>query len=267
MALTKTQVAMLDATGTPSSSTFLRGDGSWNAPPQSKQLQSISASVASNTLTISASALTLDFRSTTATDGAATTISGTPSNLVVPANQAYNVGTSGVTNRYAVLCLNNAGTLVLGLSILSGGVKLDETNFLSTTSTTLNTGTTIYSTVTASNLAYRVIGFIDIAYTSGTGYNVAPTLVQGYGGNALNSMASLGYGQTWQAVTRTGGTTYYNTTGKPILLNFCSGTGVSVTIAGLANFGGGTQVHTYIIPAGASYVLNATPTVNTSELR
>jgi hypothetical protein len=35
MPLTKTQVAMLEATGTPSSSTFLRGDGSWNAPAAS----------------------------------------------------------------------------------------------------------------------------------------------------------------------------------------------------------------------------------------
>jgi hypothetical protein len=32
MPLTKTQVAMLEATGTPNSGNFLRGDGSWNAP-------------------------------------------------------------------------------------------------------------------------------------------------------------------------------------------------------------------------------------------
>jgi hypothetical protein len=77
----------------------------------------------------------------------------------------------------------------------------------------------------------------------------------------------LGDGQTWQAVTRTAGTTYTNTTGRPIALNFCSSGGVSVTIAGVTSFGGGTQVQTYIIPTGATYILSATPTVNTNELR
>ena len=35
MALTKVQAGMVEATGTPSSSTFLRGDGTWSAPASS----------------------------------------------------------------------------------------------------------------------------------------------------------------------------------------------------------------------------------------
>lgn len=37
------------------------------------------------------------------------------------------------------------------------------------------------------------------------------------GGQALASFSGLGYGQTWQVVTRNSGTIYYNTTGKPIV--------------------------------------------------
>ena len=232
-------------------------------------IQSLTASVASNILTITTGALSLSFRSTTATTGTVTTVSGTPATLNVPAAQSFGIATTGVTSRYAVLCLNNAGTLILGLSPLRGGVQLDETNFLSPTSTTTNTLTTIYSTATASNLAYRVIGFVDIAYTSGTGYSVAPTLVQGQGGQALASLDSLGYSQTWQTVTRTSGTTYYNTTGRPIFFTCYtagSGAGTNITaningtgafIIGYCNLPSGTAVteaHT-IIPAGASYVI------------
>jgi hypothetical protein len=234
-------------------------------------IQSITASVAANALTISTGALFLNFRSTTATTGAITTVTGTPANLVVPANQAYTVATTGVTNRYAVLCFNNAGTLALGLSILSGGVQLDETNFLSPTSTVTNTGTAIYSTITASNLAYRVIGFVDIAYTSGTGYSVAPTLVQGQGGQALGAMSSIGYSQTWSNVTgsRALGTTYYNTTGRPIMVYVrCTITSVGnvavLTInSAVNNVGGNAAANGYgstttgIVPPGQAYVVPA----------
>lgn len=230
------------------------------------QIQPISASVAANALTISASALVLDFRSTTATSGTITTVSGTPANLTVPSNQSFGIATTGVTNRYAVLCFNNAGTLALALSPLQGGVQLDETNFLSPTTTVTNTLTTIYSTITASNLAYRVIGFVDIAYTNGTGYSVAPTIVQGCGGQALSAMSSIGYGQTWQNPARSASTTYYNTTGKPILftvagsLSGASGS-ITVTVNGVtasrpywtgASWQGPVTA-TAIIPPGASY--------------
>jgi hypothetical protein len=269
MALTKTTVAMLEASGTPDSTSFLRGDGSWNSPPQSKQIQSITASVASNILTISTSSLTLDFRSTTSATGTATTITGTPASLAIPASQSFGIATSGVATRYAVLCVNNAGTLALAFSPLQGGVQLDETNLLSVTSTPTNTLTTIFSTITASSLAYRIIGFIDVAYTNGTGYATAPTLVQGIGGQALAAMSSIGYGQSWQTVTRTSGTTYYNTTGKPIFFTcYTAGSGTGTNIQANINGGGNfiigycnlpsgvavTEGHT-LIPAGASYVI------------
>jgi len=245
---------------------------------------SITASVASNILSVSLSSCALDFRSVTATTGTITTVAGTPATLAVPASQSFGISTTTVSNRYAVLCFNNAGTLALGLSPLQGGVQLDETNFLSPTSTVTNTLTTIYSTISASNLAYRVVGFIDIVYVNGTGYSSAPTLVQGYGGQALSAMSSLGYGQTWQDLTasRAIGTTYYNTTGKPIYLYITGAAnttgyfvmqinGVTVATSQQAYTNGTYLTLDIIVPPGVSYSAvvggNSPSIVRWSELR
>jgi hypothetical protein len=66
----------------------------------------------------------------------------------------------------------------------------------------------------------------------------------------------LGVGQTWQSVTRASGVTYTNTTGRPILVSFYTGTatpgnafvnGVGITTsASASNF-------TFVVPAGATY--------------
>ena len=183
MPLTKTQVAMLEATGTPSSGNFLRGDGSWNSPV-SKQIQSISASVASNALTISASALTLDFRSTTLGNGTVTTVTGTPANLVVPASATLGT-VNNVQSRLIVIALNNAGTIELAVVNMSSNIQLDETNLATTTA--ISSGSTsasvVYSTSARTSLAYRVIGSIDSTQTTAGTWAAAPSLIQGAGGN------------------------------------------------------------------------------------
>jgi hypothetical protein len=240
-------------------------DGSVQASAGAPQIITVAASVATNVLTVTLNPCSLAFRNASATVGTSQTFNvATALTLNIPTNQSYGVSTTGVVNRYAVLALNNAGTVVLGLSILSGGVQLDETNYLSTVSTALNTGTAIFSTVTASNLAYRVVGFVDIAYTSGSGYSVAPVLVQGVGGQAFASMSSLGYGQTWQAVTRTSGTTYYNTTGKPIILsvnasvvgNYQIAVNGVVAVSGLPTASSNAAI-TAVIPTSSSYVVTS----------
>jgi hypothetical protein len=230
---------------------------------------SITASVASNILSVSLSSCVLDFRSTTAATGTVTTVAGTPATLAIPANQSWGISTTTVSNRYAILCFNNAGTLALGVTPLQNGVQLDETNLLSPTSTANNTTGVIYSTISASNLAYRVVGFIDVVYVNGTGYSTAPSLVQGYGGQAISAMSSLGYGQTWQSPSRALATTYYNTTGKPIFVNinyalsatgghgcdFIVGGVTLVTMRNNASSSGNFPLSS-IVPPGASYILN-----------
>ena len=86
--------------------------------------------------------------------------------------------------------------------------------------------------------------------------------------------SSLGWGQTWQAVTRAKSTTYYNTTGKPIYGQYNGAiannntynliiNGLTVCVAFATNpivFG--------LIPPGASYSLTGAATPSTSfELR
>ena len=87
---------------------------------------------------------------------------------------------------------------------------------------------------------------------------------------ANNALAGGHYGQTWQAVTRVAGTTYYNTTGKPIVLSK-SFTGTGPTMLVTISINRGTPfdfarhssgnaatpqiVGNCIIPNDASYLL------------
>ena len=89
------------------------------------------------------------------------------------------------------------------------------------------------------------------------------------------SVNGLGIGQTWQAVTRTTGVTYTNSTGKPIFLIISAvatpGT-ITMTIAGTlvstyTNPSGVGVGGAWIIPNGATYVYGGTGTANFSELR
>jgi hypothetical protein len=166
--------------------------------------------------------------------------------------------------RLVVLAINNAGTAELAVVNISGGNQLDETNLITTTAITsgATSASTIYSTSARTSVAYRVVGFVDITEATAGTWATAPSTIQGIGGQVLATLSSIGYGQTWQSVTRTSGTTYYNTTGKPIMfnlsLNVSSGAnlvvgGVTITrtASGTANYGNFSA----IIPPGFSYVL------------
>ena len=73
----------------------------------------------------------------------------------------------------------------------------------------------------------------------------------------------IGVGQTWQAVTRTAGVTYTNSTGRPIMLSIniaaTPGSNIQLTIDGVSGIGlvstnqTGTLSTTAIIPAGSTY--------------
>jgi hypothetical protein len=250
----------------------------------SSKIQSISASVAASALTITAGVLALDFRSATLTSGTVTTVSGTPANLVVPSTATLGT-VSAQQSRLVVLALNNAGTIELAVVNISGGNDLTETGVISTTaiSVTANAANVIYSTTARTGVAYRVVGYIESTQTTAGTWAAAPSTIQGYGGQALAAMSSLGYGQTWQNVTgsRALATTYYNTTGKPItvsvyLINDFDTT-PQITINGellyLArlNVAGGGGAGSAIVPPGHSYMVNVglgTPTlIAWNELR
>jgi hypothetical protein len=79
---------------------------------------------------------------------------------------------------------------------------------------------------------------------------------------------SVGYGQTWQTLTgsRTSGTTYYNTTGKPIFVNIAITAGsLTVVVDGVTLSTGAIYNCSFIVPVGSSY--SATYTGIWTELR
>ena len=251
----------------------------WSTPSSSVQIQPISASVSANALTISASALTLDFRSTTLGSGTVTTVSGTPANLVI--SSGSTLGTvSAQQSRIIVIALNNAGTIELAAVNISGGTNLDETTLISTTAEggagAADSATVVYSTTARTSLPFRVVGFIQSTQATAGTWATAPSTIQGYGGQALAAMSSLGYGQTWQNVTgsRAVTTTYYNTTGKPIIV-FISGnsTGFSSFSTGGISFPFTTNTSTvgagtFIVIPNASYSVTSITTItNWNELR
>jgi hypothetical protein len=167
--------------------------------------------------------------------------------VVVPATATLGT-VSAQKSRIVVLALDNAGTIELAVVNISGGTNLDETTLISTATIAAasNSATVVYSTTARTSLPFRVVGYIESTQATAGTWATAPSTIQGYGGQALAAMSSLGYGQTWQTVTRTSGTTYYNTTGKPIkwvpVIN--SSTTMTLTIGGvsLGPFNSGTTV-------------------------
>lgn len=232
-----------------------------------RQLQPITAVIASNAITITPSALSLEFRNTTLTNGAVSFVEGTPTALVIAATDSFGLVTAAGNQRIAILAINNAGTIELAASALAGGVSLDETGVI-TTATAATLGTHIKAANVRTGVAYRVIGFVDATFTTATGWG-SLALVRGTGGQALASMSSLGYGQTWQNVTgiRVVGATYYNTTGRPIFVNIVASNslvngqsqllvgGVIATLCSTEN-AGVAATFSAIVPPGASYILS-----------
>lgn len=210
------------------------------------KIQPITASVGSNALTITINPTVLDFRSTTLGSGSVTTVS-IVSAISMTVSSGSTLGTlNGIQSDLAVLAINNAGTAEVAVVNIAGGVDLSETGLISTTAEGgaggADSATTIYSATARTNVAYRVIGIIRSTQATAGTWATAPSLIQGAGGQAFTSLMSLGYGQTWQDVTgsRVSGTTYYNTTGKPIIARLqCN---VSATPWSAAISVNGTQV-------------------------
>ena len=229
-------------------------------------IQPVTATVASNALTVGINATSLQFRSATLTTGVPTTALAVGAlSLVVPSTATLGT-VSAVQSQLVLVVLYNGGTPALGIVNISGGTNLDETTLLSTTAMT--TGATsasvVYSASAITSSPFRVVGtVVSTQATAGT-WATTPSLVQGYGGQAMASMQSLGFGQTWQVVTgsRALGTTYYNTTGKPIFVSiYFQQAGASAIVILVNGISAGTAFCsvttnawiTTIVPSGCSY--------------
>jgi hypothetical protein len=243
----------------------------------SSKIQPITASVAANALTVTLNPTTLDFRSATIGSGTVTTINVSGAISVVVSSGSTLGTVSAVQNRLAVVAINNAGTVELAVVNLAGGTNLDETGVISTTAEggagAADSATVIYSTTARTNVAYRVVGYVESTQATAGTWATAPSTIQGYGGQAMAALSSIGYGQTWQNLTgsRASATTYYNTTGKPMEVAVTGGagaasSGITVTVNGLVIFTnitndgsvGSTIGGCFIVPAGNSYLVTTT---------
>lgn len=224
----------------------------------------ISASVASNALTVTINPITLDFRSTTLGDGAVTTVSLTSAVSCVVPNGATLGSANAVKTNLAVLAINNAGTIEVAVVPLSGGIDISEDGLLTTTalSAASDVDNVAYSTTARTNVAYRIVGFIEYTQATAGVYATAPSLVGGKGDPLAKWMS--GYGQTWQTVTRNPSVTYTNSTGRPIhfvAIGITSAATVLVMTVGSYSFTQITQsaggvfsvLADYEIPAGSTY--------------
>lgn len=255
------------------SSALTFGDSSTLPSATFSPIYPVSASVNASAMTVTLNPCSLAFRSTTLGSGTTSTATVT-SPITMTVSSGSTLGTVNNTqSQIVVLAINNAGTIELAVVNIAGGNNLDETTLITTTAEggagAADSASTIYSTTARSSVAFRVVGvIISTQATAGT-WNTAPSTIQGTGGQALTSMQSLGFGQTWlsnlttPSITRAFGTTYYNTTGKPITV---SGYGTNLGAAiiapvvngvSLSNFqaasGAPAMPFFFIVPMGGSY--------------
>ena len=184
----------------------------------------LTASVASNQLTLTLAPTRLDFRSPTLSDGSISTVSSSTLTLTVP--NGTTLGTAnGIASRLVVLAVYDGSTVQLAVNNLAGGLQLDETNLVTTT-TSGSSITAVYAASAVTNKPYRVVGLVDITEATAGTWATAPTTVQGIGGEALAALSSFGYGQDYHyGLTRVKSTVYYNTYNKPMMVSITTAAG------------------------------------------
>lgn len=243
----------------------------------------ITASVASSAMTVTLNQCALVFRSSSLTSGSTSTIAvSSPISVVVPATATLGT-VNAIQSRIVVIAIDNAGTVELAVVNISGGNNLDETTLISTTTIAAasNSASTIYSTTGRSSVPFRVVGYVQSTQATAGIWATTPSTIQGMGGQAFTSLQSVGYSQTWQNVlsSRSNGATYYNTTGRPIMVAVAASPttnnqSLSVVVGGVS-LGGVTLTQGYssgnfcfIVPAGATYVVSTNGSLATwAELR
>lgn len=186
---------------------------------------SIGASVASNILTCTLNPVSLDFRSATLGSGTVNT-RVVPSAITVAVPSTATLGTQdGVLARLILIAIDNSGTVELAIANWTSPAALDESGLISTTtiSTAADSANAFYSTTGRSNVPYRVVGFVEVTQvTAGTW--VAPSTIQGFGGEALVYLGSAKPTSKIQPITASVAANALTVTINPTVLDFRSAT-------------------------------------------
>lgn len=203
--------------------------------------------------------------------GLVSTSISSPLSIAVPALASTSSVTAVQTQLdFAYLAADNS----IGVINTSGGSLLDESNTYTPTviSNSSTSNTVMYSASGTTASHYKIVGSVGATWTSGTGWTITGTKQSASGASyGISGMAGLGYGQTWQNVagSRLVGTTYYNTTGRPIMVSIntygAGGAGTlvinGVTVCNYAGTVGVTVPFTAIVPQGASYSAQGDATI------
>lgn len=171
-------------TGTTAASWSFAFESSSNIPY--KQIPTITATVATNILTLGLNACSLDFRSSTASSGATTTRNVTAAISMTVSNGSTLGTASGILAKLAVLAIDNAGTVELAVVNANAYGLLDERVLISTTAEggtgTADSGTVIYSTTARTSVPFRIVGYVESTQATAGAYATAPSNIAGMGG-------------------------------------------------------------------------------------
>lgn len=240
-----------------------------------KQIQSITASVGSNALTVTLNPTRLDFRSSTVSSGTINTrYVQTAISLTVPSGATLGT-TNGVSSTLTVLAIDNAGTTELAIIKTSSSTILDESGVISTTilDSASDSDDVAYSTTARTNVPFRIVGYVVSTQATAGTWATSPSNIAG-GSPALFtalavssiSLSSIGVSQSWTDVkaSRASGTSYTNSTGRPIMVAVCgtaaSGSpNVTVVVGGVTiinyTFPYGDIPFSFIVPNSTSYTV------------
>ena len=204
------------------------------------------------------------------------TLTPNPAITAYAVGQKFNVTFNAASNTTNTININGLGAKSLKMYNYAGS-KIDAIFALNQVSDIIYDGTDfVLLNVPQSATTSPALTGIPTAPTPTTGDNDTSIATTAFVNNSC-----IGLGQTWQNVTRTSGTTYYNTTGKPIMLGIIETAAVqniaySVSINGVSvcsvtqNYTSSTDNASshIVIPVGASYVLTLTAgTFTIVELR
>jgi hypothetical protein len=160
-------------------------DGSVYGPKMTSKIEPVTASVASNALTVTLNPTALDFRSATIGSGTVNTRTiSTAISAVVPSGATLGT-TNAVLSKVTLIALDNAGTVEL--AVCNGSLALDESTLISTTvlDAASDSATVIYSATARTNVPFRIVGYIESTQATAGTWATAPSKIQGYGGQAL----------------------------------------------------------------------------------
>ena len=247
-------------TGTTTASWSFAFEGNSNIPY--KQIPTITATVATNILTLGLNPCALDFRSSTASSGATTTRNVTAAISMTVSNGSTLGTSSGALSRFAVLAIDNAGTVELAVVNANTYKILDERVLISTTAEggtgTADSGTVIYSTTARTSVPFRIVGYVESTQATAGAYASSPSNIAGAGGSISAGTVIQVVSTTKNDIFSSSSTSFTDITGLSVSITPTSlSSKILVLVSSNYGTGGGSQLLTINLVRGATNI--ATP--------